>query len=685
MKKFLGIVLAVSLVLTSAIPVLGAETDSKGLEQAILKVKSIVTIPDDYKDFQYSSNQYEDNGKTVSVWDLNWNTDDYSSGISATVEDGGALINYNKYYKNQNEGLGAISREAGEKTAAAFLAKVRPDIAADLRLEKNTDASASDRHYYRYKLYKNDTVVSYVEASVEIDRHTGEVLGYYLQGASEDLTKLPSTDGAIGLEAAKAAWLEKINVPLSYYSYYDYDKKLLTIFPAYSGSNKEGKAIDARTGEAVSLYNGDYYYGGMGGAAMKNMAADQETAAGLTREELAAVENISGLISKEKAESMIRSSVPGITSSMKVTNTSLQKNYAEKDKYQWQINFEDAYGAVNAKTGELLSFYLYTDNSNKGGSALSEPKAKEKAESFLKKLAPEKFAQSRFYENPGYIVYKIAASDVTEYRFNYYRQVNGIDFVDNGFSITVNKASGMITQYNCDWYDSAEFPAIDSVITEEAAFDYINGWGEFGLAYKKVNEGETALVYDFLNSDGNSLIEPFTGARLGYDGEPYKDRSIPEYTDISGHWAEATIKKLLENGYYLEGEKFNPGQKITQIGFLRYLYSPMQSYYNDEDFYKMLINDKVVKEGEKAPKAEITRQDAAKFTVRFLGLGKAAEHPEIFIAPFKDGVGNEYKGYVAICYGLKIMQGDKSGRFNGTNPVTNAEAAVIIYNALQAR
>jgi hypothetical protein len=31
------------------------------------------------------------------------------------------------------------------------------------------------------------------------------------------------------------------------------------------------------------------------------------------------------------------------------------------------------------------------------------------------------------------------------------------------------------------------------------------------------------------------------------------------------------------------------------------------------------------------------------------------------------------------------MQGDKNGRFNGMNQVTNAEAAVIIYNALQVK
>lgn len=685
MKKLLTMILTFSLILTSAVPAFAEETDSKGLEKAITQVKNVVTIPSDYKDFQYSSSQYEDNGKTVSVWYLNWNKEDNSGGISATVENDGYLINYYKFSNKQNEGLGSVTRETGQKKAAAFLAKLRPDIAADLRLTDNTDSYSTDRLYYRYEGYKNGAIVSFVEAGVEVDKYTGEVIGFHCPGAGEDLSKLPSTDGVIGLDAAKKAYLEKINVTLNYYSNFDYNKKILTIFPAYSAANTAGKAIDAKTGEVISLYHDYSYYGGMGG--MERMSKNADSASSenaLTKEELAAVESISNLISKEKAESILRNGAAGITPDKKLTNASLSKNYIEPDKYLWEIGFDGAYGVVNAKTGELVSFYIYNEDSSKGTAGLSEAKAKEKAESFMKKIAPEKFEQARFYESPGYPVYKMDGQ-VTNYNFNYYRQVNGIDFIGNGFSVTVNRASGLITQYECNWYEGITFPGIDHAISEEAAFDAINDTGKMGLMYKKVNEGETALVYDFTYGAGGFLIDPSNGAKLGWDGKPYKETSMPEYTDIKGHWAEATIKKLLENGYYLEGEKFNPGQKITQIKFLRYLYSPIQIYYDEEEFYKMLINEKVIKENEKAPAAALTRQDAAKFAVRYLGQGKSAEHPEIFINPFKDKVTESYKGYAAICYGLKVMQGDKKGRFNGTNNITNGEAATIIYNALQVK
>jgi len=682
-KKIVSILIAVSLILTSAIPAFAEEIDSKGLEQAIALVKNIAPIPSDYKDFQYSSSQYEENGKSTSVWYLNWNKEDYSAGISATVENGGYLIDFNRFASKQSEGLGSVTREAGEKKADAFLAKVRPDLASDLRLMENTDYSNTDRHYYRYKLYKNDAMISFVEVAVEIDKHTGEVIGFSAQGTGDDFSNLPDTKDVIGLDAAKKAYLEKINVSLSYYSNFDYNKKILTVFPAYSGTGTVGKAIDAKTGEALPLYNDYIFYGDGGGVgAMGKSESVADNA--MTKEELEAVENISNLISKDKAESVLRDLAPGITSGMKVLSASLSKNYVEKDKYQWEIGFDGAYGVVNAKTGELISFYMYSETSSKGNVGLSEAKAKEKAESFMKKVASEKFAQSRFYESPAYTVYKVD-QNVTDYSFNYYRQVNGIDFVGNGFTVIVNKASGMITHYDCNWYDGVTFPSIDKVITEEAAFDAVNNTGEMSLVYKKVNEGETALVYDFTYAVGGFLIDPANGAKLGWDGKPYKETSMPEYTDIKGHWAESTIKKLLENGYYLEGEKFNPGQKITQMSYLRYLYSPIQAYYDDEEFYKMLVNDKIIKENEKAPTLALTRQDAAKFVVRYLGQGKSAEHPEIFINPFKDKITDSYKGYAAICYGMKVMQGDKNGRFNGTSQVTNAEAATIIYNALQVK
>lgn len=686
MKKIISTMLAFSLILTSAIPVFAGTTDSDGLEKAITQVKKVVTVPSDYNQFQYSSDQYDEvNGKSITVWNLEWSNEDYSGDISATVENDGYLINFDKYDDDvEHEGLGTVTRDSGQKIADAFLAKARPDIASDMKLVDDPDYSDSDSNEYLYKLYKNGVVVTYVEADIYVDKYTGEVTEYYYQGAGEDISKLPSTDSVIGLEEAQKAYLDKINVSLSYCSDFDYEKKELTIFPAYSARNSKGMAIDAKTGETIPLYDGSNYFGDMGGGYGMSKMSDSSSS-DFTSEELDAIENVSGLISKEKAESILRSKVSGITSDLEVSSASLSKNYVEQDKYLWEIGFDGAYGVVNAKTGELVSFYIYDyGEDSKSGAGLTEAKAKEKAESFIKQFASEEFAQSKYYENQENVLYQ-EEDEVSEYSFNYYRQVNGIDFTGNGFTVIVDKASGLITSYDCNWYDEITFPSIDGIITEQAAFDAINESGQYGLTYQKVNDGEIGLVYDFTENVRDFVIDPSNGAKLDRDGEAYEDTTVPEYTDIQGHWAEVTITKLLENGYYLKGEKFNPSQKITQMSFLRYLYSPIQDYYDEEEFYEMMVDDKIIKDNEKAPTAVLTRQDAAKFTVRFLGQGKSAEHPEIFTNPFTDTVTASYKGYAAICYGLGVMKGDKNGRFNGSNQVTNAEAATIIYNALQVK
>lgn len=554
-----------------------------------------------------------------------------------------------------------------------------------MKPEDNQNNYNSDRHYYKYRMYHNDAIVGFMDVSIEVDKFTGEVVGFNFMGVGEDVSKLPSTDGVIGIEAAQKAYLEEINVDLNYYSNFDYESRVLRIFPAYSPSDDTSKAIDAKTGKAIALYNDVYYgrdMGGMGSSAKAMDSAVNESA--LIKEELAAVEGIANLITKDKAEKVLRDQVPGITSDMKVTNTSLSKSYAQPEKYLWEIGFDGAYGVVNAKTGELVSFYIYQDDTRKGNVNLSEAKAKEKAESFMKKVSPDKFSKSRYYESPVNIPYR-QTEDVTDYSFNYYRQVNGIDFIGNGFTVIVNKASGLITHYDCSWYDDVSFPAIENIITNKDAFTLFNETGKMTLMYKKVNNGGIGLVYDFADTSKSYLVDPFNSSRIGWDGKPYRETSIPVYNDIKGHWAEATINKLLENGYYRAVEKFEPNKSISQLDFLRYLYSPIQSYYDDDEFYKMLVRDKIVKEEEKAPNAQITRQDASKFTIRFLGQGKSAEHPEIFKNPFKDNVDETYKGYAAISYGLKVMQGDKYGRFNGTKHVTNAEAATIIYNALQVK
>jgi hypothetical protein len=71
--------------------------------------------------------------------------------------------------------------------------------------------------------------------------------------------------------------------------------------------------------------------------------------------------------------------------------------------------------------------------------------------------------------------------------------------------------------------------------------------------------------------------------------------------------------------------------------------------------------------------------------IRYLGQQRIAEHSEIFADAFTDAVAADYRGYAAVCKAFGIMKGDAAGNFNGANNLTNAEAAVVIFNTLQSQ
>jgi hypothetical protein len=115
---------------------------------------------------------------------------------------------------------------------------------------------------------------------------------------------------------------------------------------------------------------------------------------------------------------------------------------------------------------------------------------------------------------------------------------------------------------------------------------------------------------------------------------------------------------------------------ITQSNFFKYLYSAVKNNYNsDDEFYNMLIQNGILKTDEKSPSSFVSNADAAKFVIRYLGYEKIAVHSEIFNNPFKDTIGEEYKGYAAMCYSLNIIKGT-NGSFNEGHNISNAEAAV---------
>lgn len=684
-KRIINLSLIICLVLsTISLPAFGADEDGKGLKQAITEVKNIITVPDDYSNFNSSSTERDTSSGKIKIWRLDWKQKDGGDdSISASVGEDGFLYEYNKYSGNEtSNSLAKVTKDNAQAVADEFLKKAIPDYYGQLKIvDSNSNISSTQDYDFVYQGFINEVPVNFGNINIGVNKYTGEVNYYNGENLDTKGIQYPSIDGVIEQASAQKAYIEKIGVDLKYYSYYDYSQKKMKIFAGYSIGGNGDNAIDAKTGQAVSLYRESRLYNikdSVSGANADNSIAVMNEK--LTEEETAEVNNVADLITKEKAESTLRETFDIITSNMKVKNTSLNKRTMD-NKYIWNVSFDGAYGEVDAKSGEIISMHCYTGDNTKNVN-ISKTEGQSIAEGFLKKIASDKFSQTK-YEDVKRPIFKVSiVQPEKNSSFNFMRQVNGIEFSSNSLQVEVDNTSGKIVGYSNNWYDDISFPDVTKAMSKEAAFEKIKQLSNFTLQYAKLDKDKIGLVYNFKDINENYIIDPVSGVRLDFSGEVYKTNKLPEYTDISGHWCEKTVKELLDNGYYLDGDKFNPDMSITQGNFLKYLYSTVKSSYNtDDEFYDMLIKNGIIKNEEKSPNSPVTNADAAKFVIRYLGYEKIAVHAEIFSNPFNDKIEEKNKGYAAICYSLNIIKGT-NGKFDESHNVSNAEAAIIIYNLI---
>lgn len=670
--------------LTICVPAFGAEEDSKGLEQAIVDAKKIIQVPEKYSDFTHYSSERETMDDKVRVWSLNWSEKEGNHGyVTASIGENGFLYEYNKYDGDEEKkGLVRVTKDIAKAAADDFLSKA---MASDANKMKNVDANSNsnEQYIFAYQKFVNEIPVDFVTVSIGVNKYTGEVTSFNGNNLEVKGIEYPSLDQKVEVAAAEKAYIEKLGVNLKYYSYYDYKEKKINIFAGYSIHDNMSQAIDAKTGQPVTLYSKNSIYKdkqdlATGMSTQSNLAKMNQE---LTKEETEEVKNVSGLISKEKAESILRGTADIITSDKKVKESSLNKNYIN-DRYEWNISFDNAYGEVDANSGEIISLHCYNYDSVTGKN-ISKDDAKIIAENFLKKIIPNKFEQTKYKEVENRFLKIAVIEEGNISSFNFVRQVNGLEFTSNSLYVQVDKTNGKIIGYNNNWYSNVTFPDVSKAMTKEVAFDKFKELKTFGMQYVMLDKSKVGLVYNFKDSDENYIVDPMSGKRIDYMGKIYKDNKLPEYTDISGQWCEKVVKELLDNGYYIEGDRFNPNMNISQINFLKYLYSPMQNNYSDDEFYNMLIQNGVVKKEEKSPGSLVSNQESAKFIIRYLGHDQIAIHPEIFINPFKDNIDEKYKGYAAMSYALNINKGDSNGNFNGSRSISNGEAAMIIYNLIK--
>lgn len=719
MKKIFSLLTAVLLVLALMAPVQGFAQEDKGLERAISTAKSLLNITGTYDDFNYSINNQE--GKTIYY--LSWNDSKNKLGnVSASIDSDGKISSY--YYYKPYDGRSSISKiptvskaDALEK-ANDFIKKVNPSIWSSIQYkESNAPMSVHDMNYeFYYVRVENGIPFTQNNVRVSVDCREGFIQSYSLNWI--DGLTFPAASGVMPLERAKEAFTEKLGLKLVYKLSYDRDNQ--TPYLMYTNVYS-GRSIDAVTGEVV-YNNGIYYDGPMEKAAAmgatRDSAAKQENIV-LTPEEKGAVENASSFLTQAKAEETGRR-VLNLDSSYKLETINLYSMGMGKGNYAWNMYFnkeekkdgstiyQNASISIDAVTGEVLNFYRYVPYDANTPVKYDKNQSQKIAEDFIKSMQSAKLGEVE-YTSWGEPEYR--PLDETEkprqYYFNFVRKAGNAYFLDNGFNISVDTTSGMVTNYSYTWY-KGQLPPADKAITSARAHeilfdsvgielqyiaDYTNS-RDAKVIMPPIERGLTPqikLVYT--HKPGKpSNIDANSGNLLDYAGKPYEEMVIAQYTDINGNAAENQIKILAQYGISLPGNTFKPNQAITQREFLYLLVKAMDPYVgfrpsgdskDDEDLYNYLMNMGIVKEGEKSPASSVAKQDGVKFIIRALKYDKVGDIKGIYTLPFKDAksIKSDLYGYVAIAYGLNIVK-DTKGYFNPNSSLTRGDSAVVLYNLL---
>ncbi|MDP4119119.1 MAG: S-layer homology domain-containing protein [Bacillota bacterium] len=675
MKKLLSITL-LAIMVFSAVPVFAADTVE--MKTILASVKERIGSTDEFDKFN-SSTQLE-NGKTL--YNFNWETsgdDDYKS-MNVTVTASGIITQYNyndnSYYYDYNRkpSVNKPSSEAVLATANDFIKKINPSIYKNLKpvLSNDSRSVGTNSNSFTIKRYENDIPVS-GDGYLSLSEDGKKVLCFnitYDEGLS-----FPAPDKAISKEAAQKAYEEKVGLKLCYLTNYDGDNK--TAYLAYVPVDST-LYINAITGETVKQFSRYYpYYNGKGSA---EKAADGSV---FTPAETGEMENIDGLMSVAQAEKSFRAnSVVKLPSDYKLTNISRSKNY--NDVYVYDMSFSDeqnncASATVNAATGEIMNFYKNADFNAK--KKISKNKADEIVKNALPLLSPSHFSAN------GTADY-ILDSSSEDGNYSYVRTVNGIPYNDDTVYIGVNMSDGSIYQYGLSFTD-IEFPSSDKAISLKTAYEKLWNQLDYTLYYIPTSSKENATApdsYTLVYNMSKDYIE--LNALTGEFKPAYNDATLPEYTDISGHYAETAINTLKNFGIGYAFPEIEPDKNISQKDFIVFIVSALinkqrisvTADYDAKYEYATAKSQRVISEDEINPDSTVTREEAAVYIVRALGYGEVADLNGIYISPFKDVKNNI--GYISILSAMNVIGGDENGNFNPSGILSRGATLQILYNYL---
>ncbi|MEG1441106.1 MAG: S-layer homology domain-containing protein [Oscillospiraceae bacterium] len=703
-KKVLAMFLTLVMIATTFSSMVFADGD-KGLENAIVSVKERINIPSEYSEFTSRINKTDIDTSYYLTWSIPENDNNSQNEIRVTVNNFGDITTYDtSNYKIMNNREIAFSKFGNPELtdiAIEWLKNINLDWVSELPLDKvkcSTNTAFENMSYVEFPRYIDEIPFSENNVTVYIDNKTGNVVSMNSNWTYYD--SLPSVEKIIEKEKAESAFKAESPMQLSY-KLNDKDFGFL----AYS--TKDSKAmVNAENGEILqySDYDMPRPHPDMENGTMSD--GDGSADKNLSEAEIKNISEISELIELDTLKAFAIGVNEFGLDKLEFEKGYYQKSYSAKnekneknEKYiaTLQYSGKDENGKLNArltvdaKTCEIISFssYKYDENNDKKENVINSAKAKVKAENFIEKYAKNEYTNVRIEKND--------KADNFSFKFNRYE--NDI-VVDNQYiNVNVDEKSGLITGFYKNWMNGCVFESAENIISADEASAKL--MENVGLQLKYVNleernnskKANVKLIYA-LNENIPTMLAASDGKILDYNGSEWnKNADAVKYpSDISGHYAEAKIKKLIETNLIKisDDSLFRPDAGITQAELLDFVLSlkndGMLRPLNDGDIARLTKNAERYEllDEDFSPKAIANRQDGAKFIVRALGNGKVAMMQDIFTTGFADEgeISDGYKGYVAIAKGYKIINGDENNNVNPLAELSRADAAIMIFNYL---
>ncbi|WP_438444714.1 YcdB/YcdC domain-containing protein [Gorillibacterium sp. sgz5001074] len=739
-------------------------TDTKiKKDEAITLARQYAQVPEDYT-VESVNFQAVPGGKVPggsgSSWGIHFSKmkgDRYYGNISVSVHaDTGKLLHFYSY-SSDPESRPSYPPKTGMKDAKelaeAFIAKLYPAEFKETRynttFEENfrTPLNGDVRYTFRYDRTVNGIPFPNNGLSVSVDGN-GMLTEFNYNWEAD--ARFDDVSAALSKEKALELWKQQSKVVASYYRPYDNFKKEIPLIPAYQ---LNAVALDAVTGKVWPENN-----------------RSSDVTSPLTEKPLGSAPKPGGLLTQDQA-------IQAVTSTFKLPEGAVLENasynessmgpYGGKQEGTWNINWtvpegkeksKDTakmlpskfyiYAAVNATTGEILSF-----NSNPSYYPASQVEAKDEkvtyeagksqAEALVKKLLPYRTHQLvPVYQDPSAYPETLRLTKLV-HAYTYKRVIDGMEAGGETVNISIDRKTGEVVSFNNGLSDTAYPDTKPALLDPAKALDLWLAQYSLELQYTVKNAGGGIYPYDIPIEKYNLMVAAgeippsTTGEKVSYSliytpvpksqstFNVFMDAVTGEWrtmnngaktvigkvraSDTEGHWAGREMDLMVEyNALELTEGKVNPDKVATRGEMIKMLLTAMNGGYfyaaydsarpasfadvkNGSSLFAYVENavDRNLidrnPDGNFNPDQPMTREEMAELIVRALGYNELAKKSSLFRLDIADSGSVTHQGHVALVLGLGIMSSSSDGLFLPQEEVTRAQAAVAFFRYLEQR